>query len=612
MNPIDLQRKWRELLLNFKFVSVFLIQVLTLSVDSSARPNVLIFLADDAGWGDYSASGNIHLETPNIDSIKQDGVSLEKFYVTPICSPTRAEFLTGRYHPRTGVNGATLGQERVNLDERTIGDSFKQAGYATGLFGKWHNGSQWPYHPNARGFEKFVGHTEGHWGEYFDPILEDNGTFGRTDGYIVDICTDKAIEFIATRRDEPFFCVIPFTTPHSPWAVPNRFWEKFRDMKITQRETQPDMQLTDYSQYDDWTRCVLAMMENQDWNVGRVLRALDDGQLARNTIVIYFTDNGPNSPRWNGGMKGRKGSLDEGGVRSPCFIRWPAQLLSSLKVSKITGVIDLFPTLIKLAGIERVGEKRFDGMDISPLLTQKDSEWQDRLIFSFLRGSVSVRSETHRLGANGQLYNMISDPGQRWPVNLQATTTATELKAAAAAARLDVYGTSQPRLPKPTDMDSRPFGVGYREWPRTWLPARDGIPSGGVRRSSTAPNSSYFVNWRNTQDTISWSIEVVSSGDYDVIVHYTCPIQDTGSIVEVRFLDEARTFQVSPGWDPPLFDNQDTVPRKPGESQLKPFKDLDAGTLRMTQGRGNLTFRALKVPGSSVMDMRAITLIRRR
>jgi len=379
---------------------------------------------------------------------------------------------------------------------------------------------------------------------------------------------------------------------------------------ITQRETQPDMQTDDYTRYDDWTRCVYAMMENQDWNVGRVLKTLRDGKLAENTIVVYFSDNGPNSPRWNGGMKGRKGSLDEGGVRSPCFIRWPALIPSSSRVSKITAAVDLFPTLINLAGIKRVGVKQLDGLDISPLLTLKDTVWPDRLIFSFLRGSVSVRSETHRLDANGRLYDMISDPGQRFAVNLQEEATGAELKAAADAAHVDVYGKSEPSLQNPMDLDLRPFGVGYSESPRTWLPARDGIPRGTVQRSSTAPNSSYFINWRHTKDTISWNIEVVESGNYDIIVQYTCPIEDAGSIVEVRFLNEMRTFRVAPGWDPPFFDNQDTVPRKPGESKMKAFNDLNAGVLRMEQGRGILTFRALNIPGNSVMDVRAITLIK--
>ncbi|MFY8200859.1 MAG: sulfatase-like hydrolase/transferase, partial [Pirellula staleyi] len=209
------------------------------------RPNVVILLADDAGWGDYSHSGNLQVNTPNIDSIATGGVSLDRFFVCPVCSPTRAEFLTGRYHPRGGVRGVSTGQERLNLDEKTIADAFKAAGYTTGAFGKWHNGSQWPYHPMARGFEEYFGHSSGHWGEYFNAPLEENGRMIRTKGYIVDVCTDRAINFIDRNKDKPFLCYIPFTTPHSPWAAPDNDWAAFKDKAIHQTATNPKEEVLD-------------------------------------------------------------------------------------------------------------------------------------------------------------------------------------------------------------------------------------------------------------------------------------------------------------------------------------------------------------------------------
>src|SRR6187549_1016213 len=160
------------------------------------KPNIVVFLSDDQGWGDLSIHGNKNLSTPNIDSIAKDGALFERFFVCPVCAPTRAEFLTGRYHPRGGVRGVSTGQERLDLDEKTIADAFKSAGYATGAFGKWHNGSQWPYHPMARGFDEYFRHSSGHWGEYFDAPLEENGRMIRTKGYIVDVCTDRALRFI--------------------------------------------------------------------------------------------------------------------------------------------------------------------------------------------------------------------------------------------------------------------------------------------------------------------------------------------------------------------------------------------------------------------------------
>ena len=175
--------------------------------------NVVIFLADDSGWGDYSINGKTNVRTPNIDSIARAGASLDRFCVCSVCSPTRAEFLTGRYHPRTGVRGVSTGQERMNTDEKTLADAFQAAGYATGAFGKWHNGSQWPYHPNARGFDEYYGFTSGHWGEYFDPPLEHNGQPVRGRGFIADDLTTHAIEFIGKNRAQPFLCQVPFNTP---------------------------------------------------------------------------------------------------------------------------------------------------------------------------------------------------------------------------------------------------------------------------------------------------------------------------------------------------------------------------------------------------------------
>src|SRR5262245_53604932 len=204
---------------------------------AAERPNVIVFLADDQGWGDLSAHGNTNLRTPNVDSLARDGARFERFYVCPVCSPTRAEFLTGRYHPRGGVWGVSTGGERLNLDAKTIGDTFKAAGYATACFGKWHNGSQYPYHPNGRGFDEYYGFTSGHWGEYFDPPLQHNGQPVRGKGYITDDLTDHALSFIDSHRGQPFFCYVAYNTPHSPMQVPDRWWNRFKDRDLKLRYT---------------------------------------------------------------------------------------------------------------------------------------------------------------------------------------------------------------------------------------------------------------------------------------------------------------------------------------------------------------------------------------
>ncbi len=582
----------------------------------AATPNVVVFLADDAGWGDYGFSGNTHSLTPNIDSIAQSGVSLDRFYVCPVCSPTRAEFLTGRYHPRGGVKGVSTGQERLNLDEKTVADAFKAAGYATGAFGKWHNGSQWPYHPMARGFDEYFGHSAGHWGEYFDPPLEENGKMIRAKGYIVDVCTDRALSFIDRNKDKPFLCYIPFTTPHSPWAAPEQNWERFKNKTITQHATQSDQEVMDE------TRCAYAMLENQDWNVGRVLARLREHGVADNTIVVYFSDNGPNSHRWTGGMKGKKGQTDEGGVRSVCYISWPAKLPARRTVTQIAGAIDLMPTLTALAGVARAGDKPLDGRDLSPLLTGASTDWPERLIFSTWGLNISVRTQTHRLDNQGNLYDMASDPGQTIPVNDKQPELAEQLQQAVAAWRKEMFGsasagaTAAKGKAKGKDMkkqaansvDPRPIHVGYREFPITMLPARDGEPVGEVKRSSGAPNCSYFVNWTSKDDRLVWNVDVQTAGDYAVTIDYTCPEADAGSTVELAFNEARLSGLVTPFWDPPLYTNQDTLPRPHGESQMKEFHTLDFGQISLPKGRGELTLRALEIPGKTVMDVRRVTL----
>ena len=591
---------------------------LLVNVDAADRPNVVIFLADDAGWGDYSHSGNQHVSTPNIDSIATAGVSLDRFFVCPVCAPTRAEMLTGRYHPRGGVRGVSTGQERLDLTEKTLADAFKAAGYTTGAFGKWHNGSQWPYHPMARGFDEYFGYSAGHWGEYFDAPLEDNGRTIRSTGYIVDVCTDRALQFIEKNHDRPFLCYVPFTTPHSPWSVPAKDWARFKSLLITQQGAEGDQIELDH------TRCVLAMIENQDWNVGRVLSKLDEHRLRNNTIVLYFSDNGPNTMRWNGGMKGKKGGTDEGSVRSVCYLQWPTRLPSGQTVKPITGAIDLLPTLTSLAGIPRVGDKPLDGRDLSPLLFRHKTSWPDRMIFSTWSGKISVRTERHRLDDRGCLYDLVDDPGQTSPANEHDTATANRLLTAVKEWRKEMFGVSaiasaseKRNLPNAIvttaskrvyPMDARPLTVGYREFPLTILPARDGEPRGGVDRSGSAPNSSYFVNWTSKEDSMVWQLDVNTTGRYEVVIDYTCPEADAGSQIELSCGTSRLTGRVRPGWNPPLYTNQDTLPRSKSESTMKEFRPLSLGMISLKRGQAPLTLRALEIPGESVMDVLGITL----
>jgi arylsulfatase A-like enzyme len=560
------------------------------------RPNVVVILADDQGWGDLSLNGNSNLRTPHIDSLARDGARCERFFVQPVCSPTRAEFLTGRWHPRGGVHGVSTGAERLNLDERTIADAFRQAGYATGCFGKWHNGSQYPYHPNGRGFTEYYGFTSGHWGEYFDPPLDHNGRAVRGKDYITDDLTDRAMAFLKQNAapGRPSFCYLAYNTPHSPMQVPDRYWQRFANatLKLTGGR----------NENLDHTRAALAMCENIDDNVGRLLAALQNGRLAQDTIVVYFSDNGPNGPRWNGGMKGHKGSTDEGGVRLPLLVRWPAKVKPGTVVTPIAAAVDLYPTLIDLAGVARVGDRPFDGISLAPWLLGKAAPTPDRVLFQHWGGRVSARDQRFRLDAAGRLFDLTADPGQQRDVAAEQPEAARRLADAVARWRREVLA----GLPK---ADDRPFPVGYAEFPRTVLPARDGVPHGGIKRSAAAPNCSFFTGWAKPDDRMTWATEVHAAGRYEAILHYTCPMADAGSVVELSLGKGKWAGTIAESHDPPLRGREhDRVPRA-GESYVKDFRPLSLGVVELPAGRGTLTLRATRVAAGPVADVRAVELV---
>jgi arylsulfatase A-like enzyme len=558
-------------------------------------PNVVVILTDDQGWGDLSLNGNRNLSTPNIDSLGRDGASFERFYVCPVCSPTRAEFLTGRYHPRGGVRDVSRGGERLDLAERTIADAFKAAGYATGAFGKWHNGTQYPYHPRGRGFDEFYGFTSGHWGDYFDPdLLDHDGRLVRGKGYIVDDVTDRAAAFIERHRAGRFFCYVAYNVPHTPFQVPDRYFGKFKSAPL------PMPAAPGEREDPEATRAALAMVECVDDNVGRLLKKLDELGVARNTVVVFFHDNGPNLPRWNGGMKGRKGSTDEGGVRSPLLVRWPERIKPGTRVTPIAGAIDLLPTLADLARVPAPREKPLDGISLAPLLLGATVEPPDRVIFSHWGGRVSARTQRFRLDAAGKLFDLDADPGQTRDVAAEQPDARRRLQEAVDRWRAELLAGLKP--------DERPFPVGYRELPATQLPARDATPRGGVRRSAAAPNCSYLTNWTRPDDAVTWDIQVVTGGVYEVVLYYTCPPDDVGSTIELSFNGARLEGRVTEAHDPPLrAAERDRLPRR-GESDLKDFKPMTLGRMALAPGRGPLTLRAPAVPGRRVMDLRMIVL----
>ena len=300
-------------------------------------------------------------------------------------------------------------------------------------------------------------------------------------------------------------------------------------------------------------------------------------------------------------MKGRKGSTDEGGVRSPLLVRWKGKIPAGREVTEIAGAIDLLPTLADLCGIKVASKAPLDGVSLKHPLMSVDYVWPDRMIFNTWKGRVSVRTQQYRLDNNGKLFDIPADPGQRHAIKDKPDLVA-KLSAAADKFRAEL---------NPGDTaDDRPFVIGHPDYRYTQIPARDGIAHGNIKRSNRFPNCSFFGNWKSIDDKITWNAEVPADGTFDVRLYYTCPADDVGSTIELSFRDTKLLAKITEAHDPPLRGAEhDRSPRT--ESYVKDFKPLEMGTIELKKGSGELTLSAIEIPGSQVMDFRMIMLARK-
>ena len=560
------------------------------------KPNILFILTDDQGWGDLSSNGNSNLSTPNIDKLAAEGAVFDRFYVSPVCSPTRAEILTGRYHVRSGVYATSAGGERMDLDETTIAQVFQRAGYRTAAYGKWHNGMQYPYHPNARGFEEFYGFCSGHWGNYFSPMLEHNGKITKGKGFVIDDFTEQAMSFIEENKEKPFFVYLPYNTPHSPMQVPDEYWNRFKDKELAMHNREPD------KENEDHIKAALAMCENIDWNVGRLISKLQELNLEENTIIVYLSDNGPNGVRWNDGMKGRKGSTDEGGVRSPLIMQWKGSIPAGTKIPQIASAIDFLPTLTEMAGVDFSPTKTLDGKSLFPLLKGEDVQWEDRYIVNHWRGRTSIRTQNYRLGHEDQLFDMVNDPGQTKDIAKEKEDVYTDLFEFREEWRRNVFS----ELP---EIDSRGFVVGHPDFKYNQLPARDARVTGEIQRSNRYPNCSFYTNWTSTDEKIYFPMEVLASGEFEAILYYTCAEENVGSKIRLSFGESQLDAEITEAHDPPLF-GMDEDRDERIESYVKDFKAISLGNIQLQKGEGELRLEALEIPGKEVLDFRLLMLNR--
>ena len=557
------------------------------------KPNVILIMTDDQGWGDIRSHGNAQIDTPVMDQLAADGARFERFFVSPVCAPTRASLLTGRYHLRTGVSGVTHGKEVMRAGEVTVATAFKPAGYATGCFGKWHNGEHYPHHPNGKGFDEFLGFCAGHWNNYFDTTLDHNGTPVRSRGFISDVFTDAAAAFIEKHKDRPLFVYLPYNAPHGPFQVSDKYFDKYKARGIGDRDA-----------------AIYGMVENVDDNIGRILKRLDDLHLADNTIVLFLTDNGPNGKRFNGLMRGTKGSIYEGGVRVPLFVRWPGRIKPGSVVREIAHHCDLFPTLVDLAGIPMPKTEPLDGMSLRPLLEGKTDGWPDRTIFTHkTRGGTvtpadgSLRSRRYRLvaGRRGyELYDMIADPAQKTNIAKARPEVLKTMRAEYERIFKDVTRKGFAPIPVP---------VGYAEADPVTIPAPLVAMKGSVKFKGRAGwANDWITGWTSTDDTLAWEIDVVRAGRYEPALLYACPAAEVGSRIRLEVGGQTVEAVLRKAHDPEPIPSPDRVPR--GEVYEKVWASLVLPAVKLDKGRTRVTVRATTIPGKMVADLKAVRLRR--
>ena len=560
-----------------------------ISCENQNSPNILIVLTDDQGWGDLSIKGNTNLKTPNIDNIGYNGASFERFYVSPVCSPTRAELLSGKYFVKSGVNGVTRGYERMNNDVQLVSEYFKEKNYITGLFGKWHNGSQPPYHPNYRGFDEFFGFTSGHWGNYFNPILEKNGKIIKTSGYINDVITNEAISFIKKSK-QPFLSFISYNTPHSPMQVPDKYFLSKKVSLVGRYSNKENI---------NKTKAALGMIENIDENIGNIVSVLKEKDVYDNTIIIFLSDNGPNGNRWNNHLKDRKGSTNEGGVRVPFFIQWPNNIKKGLKINQVSSVLDLFPTLLELTGNKALDD--LDGVSLKKYLESPTLLDDERTIFSYWNNRISARNNNYILDHENNLYDLVKDYSQYSPVEKDNNPNYQKLLNDKNEWLNEVINPYREKLTR------RPFTINYKTAEYTHLPARDAEINGDLKRSSIHANCSFIENWKNTNDYIFWEIDVLEDGINNIELYYTLEKESIGTEIALEFENQIIKKTIDKFHDPSLAGSfEDKIERI--ESYTKDFKKINIGKISLKKGKSILKLKTTKMEGDKSIDFRLLIL----
>jgi len=485
---------------------------------SRRPPNVILCMSDDQGYGDLSLHGNQHLQTPNLDRIGTEGVQFTQFQVCPVCSPTRSSLMTGRYNYRTGVVDTYLGRSMMHNDEVTLAEVLRTAGYRTGIFGKWHLGDNYPLRSIDQGFEDSVVCTGGGLTQpsdppgnrYHDPMLKVNGKWEKRQGYCTDIFFNETIRFVEANRSRPFFAYVATNAPHTPLEIDDAYWKPFAAKGLNEA-----------------TAKVYGMCRNLDDNIGRLHTALERLSLVDNTILIFLTDNGPQQQRYVAGMRGRKGTVYQGGIRVPFFMRWPARLKPG-KIDRISAHIDVLPTLAEACGAKPPSGRKIDGRSLMPLLRGETQGWPDRTLYTqWHRGDApelfracAARTQKYKLVDGKELYDLESDPGEQRDIAAQEPQVVARMRKGVEEWFKDVSaerGYDPPRI-----------HLGAPQEPESTLTRQDW-------RGSKA-------GW-NPGDAGHWEVEVARDGSYDLTVRFNKASEPGSAGVAVGGFRESRKFE---------------------------------------------------------------------
>lgn len=500
-------------------------------------PNVILIITDDQGYGDLSFNGNPNIITPALDNFAAESVRFNNFYVSPVCAPTRSSLMTGRYSLRTGVRDTYNGGAIMASSEVTLAEMLKQANFTTGIFGKWHLGDNYPSRPSDQGFDESLIHLAGGMGQvgdftnyfkkdtsYFDPILWHNNEQKPYKGYCSDIFTENAIEFIEKNKNNPFFCYLSFNAPHNPLQVPDEYYQTYKTLDPTDGidpELIPNEKISEKTK--DNTRKVYAMVTNIDDNLKKLFNKVDELGIKDNTIVIFMTDNGPQHARYVAGMKGRKSSVYNGGIRVPFFLRFPAMFSGNQEVNQITAHIDLLPTLSKLCNVEMPRDRKIDGRSFIPSINSE--KLPERSFFSYWtrkypelfnnialqRGQFKLIGKTDYNSPieNFELYDTYNDPFEKNNLVTQKKSIALSLKKEMQQTFLELVNSENlknpPRIMLGSDFENP-----------VYLNRND---AGGQR-----------AVWNQEQAYSFWKVDINKEGLYDLKFKFLKPLPANGNM----------------------------------------------------------------------------------